>query len=169
MCFSQIAFHESFVKDATISVDAWKRLVQNFAKSWRFLGFIHDASGQCIIHVPPPISVQIRKNSTKVRLYTEYGEYDVFAGGALPLRCKMRLVPISSTTNSSDQAPVIFRCLVKSDAPSVVKDCLNDWKDGVVLDIHIRRLFDRHASCQWVRALFCHCCKVSGSTTFCNT
>ena len=30
MCFSQTALHESLVKDAILSVDAWKRLVQKF-------------------------------------------------------------------------------------------------------------------------------------------
>ena len=48
---------------------------------------------------------------------------------------------------SAEQAPVIFMWQVRSDAPSIVKDCLNAWKEGVALDIHTRRLFDRHARC----------------------
>ena len=32
-------------------------------------------------------------------------------------------------------------------APSVVKECLQDWNDGAALDINARRLFDRDASC----------------------
>ena len=178
MCFSQSTLHKALVKDAILSVDEWKQLVQNFAKSWRFLGFIHESSGKCIIHVPPPISAQLPKNSTKVRLHTEYGHYDVVAdslkntlteeSGALPFGCKMRLIPMpsmsllqamqcrqnkrkscttSSTTLSPEQAPVIFIWQVRSDAPSIVKDCLNTWKEGVALDIHTKRLFDRHARC----------------------
>ena len=106
-CFSQTALHEAVVKDAILSVDDWKRLVQSFAQNWRFLGFVHDTSGQCIIHVPPPISSQTGQNSgirkTKVMVHTEHGRFDVFAhslkdtlqkeSGALPLGCKMRLVP----------------------------------------------------------------------------
>ena len=106
LCLSQTALHET-TEHAILSVDDWKRLVQSFSQSWRFLGFVHDASGQCIIHVPPPISSQTGRNSgisnTKVRLQTEHGRFDVFVcslkdtlqkeSGALPLGCKMRLVP----------------------------------------------------------------------------
>ena len=69
-CLSQTALHET-TEHAILSVDDWKRLMQSFSQSWRFLGFVHDASGQCIIHVPPPISSQTDRNSgirnTKVR------------------------------------------------------------------------------------------------------
>ena len=142
-CFSSQALHETVVKDAILPVDDWKRLVDRFSQSWRFLGFVHDASGQCIIHVPPPISAQTSLKSklrrTKARLDTDHGQYDVVACslkdtlkkecGALPLGCKMRLVPrpcigllqamqcrrskgqrdtTSATADSSEQAPVIF-------------------------------------------------------------
>ena len=106
-CFSQTAVREAVVKDAILPVDDWKRLVQNYSPRWHFLGFVHGASGHCIVDVPPPIGSQTGKNSgirkTKVRLHTEHGRFDVFACslkdtlqkecGALPLGCKMRLVP----------------------------------------------------------------------------
>ena len=109
---------------------------------------------------------------TKVRLHTDHGQYDVIACslkdtlkkecGALPPGSKMRLIPRPclgllqkmqchqnkhQRYTTSTTADIIFSWQVQSDAPSVVKDCLNAWKDGVALDIHTRRLFDRHASC----------------------
>ena len=181
-CFSQTALHETVIKDAILSVDDWKRLVQSFSHNWRFLGFVNDANGQCIIHVPPPNCSQTSNNAgirkTKVMLQTEHGRFDVFACslkdtlqkecGALPLGCKMRLVPrpcigllqamqcrrrkgqrcnTSATGNSSEQSPVNCFWQVRSDAPTVVKDCLHAWNDGIALDIYARRLLDRHASC----------------------
>ena len=168
-CFSQQALHETVAKNAILSVDQWKRLVQGFSQSWHFLGFIHEQSGRCINHVPPPLL-----QKTKVRLHTEHGEFDVFACalketlqkecGALPLGFKMRLVPrpcigllrvmqsyrtalSEIRAESSEQAPVTYSWQVQSDAPNAVKDCLHAWKDGVTLDKDDKRLIDRHASC----------------------
>ena len=166
-CFSTQALHETGVKDAILPVDEWKRLVDRFSPSWRFLGFVHEQSQRCITHVPPPL---FRK--TKVRLHTDFGQFDVFACalkdtltkecGALPVGCKMRLIPRPSLGllqkmqchqnkhqryTTSTTANIIFSWQVQSDAPSVVKDCLNAWNDGVALDIYARRLLDRHASC----------------------
>ena len=181
-CFSQTTLMETVEKEAILSVDDWKRLVQSFSKDWSFLGFVHDASGKCINHVPPPISAQtssktvrLRTNPerrTKVRLHTDHGQYDVIASclkdtvkkecGALPPGSKMRLIPRPSLGllqkmqchqnkhqryTTSTTANIIFSWQVQSDAPSVVKDCLNAWNDGVALDIYARRLLDRHASC----------------------
>ena len=42
-CFSQAALHEASAKDAILSVDEWRQLVQAFSKNWRFLGFVHDS------------------------------------------------------------------------------------------------------------------------------
>ena len=168
---------KAVVNDAILSVDDWKRLVQSFSQCWRFLGFVHNASGLCISHVPPPISAQTSKTErlrtnperkTKVRLHTDHGQYDVFVDnlrdtlkkeyGALPLGCKMRLVPRPSigllqamqcryysrknkrtwaTDAASEQAPIIFALQVQSDAPSVVKECLHAWDDGVALDLSL--------------------------------
>ena len=114
-------------------------MIQSLSESWHFLGFVHDASGQCIIDVPSPISSQTGRNSgisnTKVRLQTEHGRFDVFVcslkdtlqkeSGALPLGCKMRLVPRptigllqamqsrknrrkQATDAASEQAPILF-------------------------------------------------------------
>ena len=175
-CFSQTALLNAVVKDAILSVDDWKRLVQNFSPTWHYLGFVHGASGHCIVDIPPPINAE-----TKVRLHTDHGQYDVFACflkntltkecGALPLECKMRLVPrpnlgllqamlkprfrqrkrqsctTSTTADSSEQANVIYSWQVQSGAPSVVNDCLMAWEDGVALDVYGRALMDRHASC----------------------
>ena len=181
-CFSQTALHDNVIKHAILSVDDWKNLVESFSKKWRFLGFVHDASGQYIIHVPPPISSLTGKRSgdrnTKVMLDTEHGRFDVYAFslkeilekevGALPLGCKMRLVPRPcigllqamqcrrsrgqrctpyATGNSSEHSPINHCWQVRSDAPSVVKDCLQEWNEGVDLDIYARRLLDRHAQC----------------------
>ena len=60
-CFSQTALLKAVVKDAILSVDDWKHLVQNFSPTWHFLGFVHDASGHCIVDVPPPINAQTNK------------------------------------------------------------------------------------------------------------
>ena len=46
-----------------------------------------------------------------------------------------------------NDATVTFAWQVQSDAPSVVKECLNAWNDGVALNSVARRLIDRHASC----------------------
>ena len=142
--------------------------MQRFSQSWHFLGFIHEASGRCINHVPPPLF-----QKTKVRLHTDHGQFDVFACslketlqkecGALPLGLKMRLVPrpcigflramqcyktaLSEIKDASEQAPVAYSWQVQSHAPKDVKDCLYAWKNGVALDLEDRRLIDRHARC----------------------
>ena len=169
--FSQTALRgtKALVKNAILSLDEWKRLVQNFSPRWHFLGFIHDASGSCIVDVPPPIngSKGLCTGQTKVRLQTDHGQFDVFACllkdtltkecGALPLERKMRLVPRpslgllqamqNSKSRGSDQAKVIYCWQVQAGAPSVVNDCLKAWEDGVALAMYGRRLMDRHASC----------------------
>ena len=169
--FSQTALRgtKALVKNAILSLDEWKRLVQNFSPRWHFLGFIHDASGNCIVEVPPPIneSKGLCTGQTKVRLQTDHGQFDVFACllkdiltkecGALPLERKMRLVPRpslgllqamqNSKSRGSDQAKVIYCWQVQAGAPSVVNDCLKAWEDGVALAMYGRRLMDRHASC----------------------
>ena len=46
--------------------------MQKVSPRWHFLGFVHGASGHCIVDVPPPINAQ-----TKMRLHTDE-DYDVF-------------------------------------------------------------------------------------------
>ena len=166
-CFSTQALHETGVKDAILPVDEWKRLVDRFSPSWRFLGFVHEQSQRCITHVPPPL---FRK--TKVRLHTDFGQFDVFACalkdtltkecGALPVGCKMRLVPRPSKSflevcsqmstglleyQHKNDVTTTFTWQVQSDAPSDVKNSLKAWNEGVSLNSEARRLIDRHASC----------------------
>ena len=71
-CFSQTALLKAVVNDAILSVDDWKRLVQNFSPRWHFMGFVHGASGHCIVDVAPPINAE-----TKVRLHTDE-DHNVF-------------------------------------------------------------------------------------------
>ena len=40
--------------------------MQKVSPRWHFLGFVHGASGHCIVDVPPPINAQ-----TKMRLHTD--------------------------------------------------------------------------------------------------